>query len=189
MRTEKQTGSGIRVALNFVVIGDGNLSAAEIAEALQNQADALTAKTKPVKGEKLVKGKKAKAKDEDDDVDSDSEADSDGDEDGGVSDSGNEDGEESDSGESDFDGDEDEDAEEAEEPDEEDGEGGEEESKGPSQKECIGLLKKLAEASSKKKAMLVMKKSTGKDSIYDVKDKKKYGALAKALKAAIKEAA
>lgn len=181
----QKAGSGIRVALNFAVIGDGNLTAAQIAEALQGQANALTAKT-PVN--KPVKGKKAKAKDEDDESDSDSESDANGDEDDSVSDADDgEDSEESESEEEDSDDEADSDGEDSDDGEAE--EDSEDALEGRSQKDCIGLLKKLAEATSKKKAMAVMKKATGKDSIYDVKDKKKYGVLVKALKAAIKEAA
>lgn len=168
----------IRTILQFAVSGEGPLSPADIAGALLAQAKALGGKpaaTKP------TKGKKGKDEDhEDDESDSDSEADDDGDEDGGSSDSDDE----SEDGEEDEDGGEDEDEEDSEDGDGED----EEDDENPSQKECIGLLKKLADLKNKKFALATMKKSAGVDSIYDIKKSAKFVALKKALQGAIKKA-
>lgn len=178
----KNTASA-KLAINLILDG-GAVTAEELALLLRAQADALSPPAEASKPKK----QKAKKKDEEenddaDGTDSDSgddESDSDeGDDDSSDADEGS-DEKASEDGESE-DGDDSSDDSESEDSDED----GDESEAGPSKKECIGLLKKLATKKNKKTAMAVMKKVTGNDSIHDV-SAKHYAKLASALKKAAK---
>lgn len=159
----------LKIALN-VILGEETATAAEIANALRAQADALDGAGKAAPAKSTKKQKPAKEDDDEgtDDTDSDTETDED-DSDGEMADSDDADGEESEAEES--------------EADENDAE--EEAEKGPSKTEVLKTLKLVAAKKKKSVAVSVMKKATGKDSIHDVKAKD-YAKLHKALKAALK---